>query len=99
MTTVPRNVVPTGGAARWIGRPVQRKEDQRLITGRGRYIDDIVLPGMLHATFVRSSVARGTISHVDVAAAREFPGVAGVFTAACRASAPLRPHGLGRLCA
>ena len=79
MTAVP---VPTGGAARWVGRPVQRKEDQRLITGRGRYVDDVVLPRMLHAAFVRSPVARGTISDVDVTAARAFPGVAGVFTAA-----------------
>ena len=79
MTAVP---VPTGGAARWVGRPVQRREDQRLITGRGRYVDDVVLPRMLHAAFVRSPVARGAISDVDVTTARAFPGVAGVFTAA-----------------
>lgn len=69
------------GAARWIGRSVQRSEDARLITGRGRYVDDLALPGMLHASFVRSSIARGTITHCDVSEARELPGVVAVFTA------------------
>jgi carbon-monoxide dehydrogenase large subunit len=70
-----------GPAARWIGRRVQRKEDGRLVTGRGRYVDDVQLPGMLHAAFARSPVARGTITELDVTAARELDGVVGVFTA------------------
>ena len=72
---------PTG-AARWIGKSVQRSEDRRLVTGRGQYVDDLNLPGMVHAHFVRSSVARGTITNLDVAEARELPGVLAVFTAA-----------------
>ena len=46
--------VPRVAAQRMIGKPVQRREDARLITGRGRYVDDVALPGMLHAAFVRS---------------------------------------------
>jgi carbon-monoxide dehydrogenase large subunit len=71
-----------GSAARWVGQPVPRREDPRLLAGRGRYVDDVVLPGMMHAAFVRSPVARGTIRGIDAAAARELPGVAAVFTAA-----------------
>ena len=59
---------------------MQRLEDPRLLTGRGSYIDDHTVPGMLHAAFVRSPVARGGISSVDVSAARAMPGVAAVFT-------------------
>jgi aerobic carbon-monoxide dehydrogenase large subunit len=70
------------GAARWIGQRMPRREDPRLITGRGRYVDDIQGAGTLHATFVRSSVARGRIVSLDVGAAREATGVAAVLTAA-----------------
>ena len=66
-------------AGRYVGQAVLRKEDPRLLTGRGRYNDDITLPGMLHAHFVRSDVARAKI-HVDVSAAREADGVVAVFT-------------------
>ena len=45
-------------AARFVGQSVQRKEDRRLLTGHGRYVDDVVLPGMLHGAFLRSDVAR-----------------------------------------
>src|SRR3954469_472646 len=68
-------------AARWIGQPVQRREDARLVTGRGRYVDDVNERGMLHAHFVRSPVARGTIAALDVDAARQLPGVVAVLTA------------------
>ena len=74
--------VPRVAAQRMIGKPVQRREDARLITGRGRYVDDVALPGMLHAAFVRSQSARGTITHLDVSAARQHPGVVAVLTAA-----------------
>ena len=74
--------VPRVAAERMIGKPVQRREDARLITGRGRYVDDVALPGMLHAAFVRSQSARGTITHLDVTAARQHPGVVAVLTAA-----------------
>jgi len=67
-------------AGRYVGARVQRLEDPRLLTGRGRYIDDLAVPGMLHAAFVRSPVARGSLSSVDVAAALAMPGVTAVFT-------------------
>ena len=69
----------TGG--RFVGQAVPRKEDPRLLTGRGRYVDDVRLPGLLHAHFVRSDVARARITGLDVAAARRAPGVVAVFTA------------------
>jgi carbon-monoxide dehydrogenase large subunit len=69
-------------AARWVGQSVRRREDPRLLSGRGRYVDDVVLPGMLHAAFVRSPAARGTIRGIDTNAVRQLPGVVAVFTAA-----------------
>lgn len=68
-------------AARYIGKPVLRKEDPRLLTGRGQFVDDVTLPGMLHCAFARSPIARGRIVSIDTAAAREVPGVHAVFTA------------------
>src|SRR3989454_1459974 len=59
-----------------IGQSPRRKEDERLITGRGRFIDDIAPPGLLHLTLVRSVHARARIVHVDATAARTLPGVA-----------------------
>ncbi|MFG2205931.1 xanthine dehydrogenase family protein molybdopterin-binding subunit [Streptomyces sp. NPDC048638] len=64
-----------------IGRSVARREDPRLLTGRGRFVDDIALPGMLHAQFVRSTVAHGTVTGVDLSAVRRVPGVVAAFTA------------------
>ncbi len=69
-------------ATRYVGARVQRIEDGRLLTGHGTYVDDIVLPGMLHARFVRSSMARAAIRNIDTAAAWNAPGVRFVFTAA-----------------
>jgi carbon-monoxide dehydrogenase large subunit len=61
---------------------MQRREDGRLLTGRGQFIADLALPGMLHAVFVRSQVAHGRIRSVDVARAAAMPGVAHVLTGA-----------------
>jgi aerobic carbon-monoxide dehydrogenase large subunit len=61
--------------ARAIGARVLRAEDPRILTGRGRYVDDVVLPGMLHAAFKRSTVPHGRLFSVDVSAARAMPGV------------------------
>ena len=61
--------------AELIGARTPRVEDPRLVTGRGRYVDDIRIPGILHAAFVRSNVAHGRIRSVDVSAARDAPGV------------------------
>ena len=69
-------------ASRYVGARVQRIEDARLLTGRGSYVDDVVLPGMLHARFVRSPVARAAIAAIDTSAALALPGVRFVFTAA-----------------
>ncbi|WP_203074596.1 xanthine dehydrogenase family protein molybdopterin-binding subunit [Falsiroseomonas ponticola] len=65
-----------------IGQPVPRAEDPTLLTGRGRYTDDISLPGQLWAVMVRSPYAHGVIRGIDTTAARAMPGVAGVWTGA-----------------
>jgi carbon-monoxide dehydrogenase large subunit len=63
-----------------IGKRLPRIEDKALITGAGRFVDDIHLPGMLEAAFVRSAYAHARIASVDVAAARAVPGVDAVLT-------------------
>jgi aerobic carbon-monoxide dehydrogenase large subunit len=67
---------------RYAGARINRVEDARLLTGRGTFVDDVSLPGMLHACFVRSPFARAAIRGVDASAARDVPGVRFVFTAA-----------------
>src|SRR5215469_10978211 len=59
----------------YVGRPLRRREDARLLTGRGLYVADLALPGMLHAAFVRSPVAHARIRAVDLARAKAAPGV------------------------
>ncbi len=71
---------PPISAARYIGKRVPRKEDGRLLTGRGTFVDDVVLAGMLHVAFVRSPIARGKITSIDTSLARDMPGVEAVFT-------------------
>jgi len=63
-------------AERHIGRSLLRREDRRLLTGRGQFIADLELPRMLHAAFVRSPVAHARIRSVDLSAAAAVPGVA-----------------------
>jgi aerobic carbon-monoxide dehydrogenase large subunit len=65
---------------RLVGQPVKRVEDSRILTGRGRYVDDLLLPRMLHAAFVRSPVAHAHVRNVDVSTASRSPGVALVLT-------------------
>jgi carbon-monoxide dehydrogenase large subunit len=67
-------------AARFTGQSVPRKEDSRLVTGHGRYVDDVTALGMLHATFLRSDVAAARITRIDVSAAAAVEGVVAVFT-------------------
>jgi carbon-monoxide dehydrogenase large subunit len=69
-------------ATRYAGTRVPRVEDNRLLTGRGTFVDDISRPGMLHACFVRSPFARARLNGIDAAAALALPGVRAVFTAA-----------------
>ncbi len=63
-----------------IGTPVRRKEDQRFLTGKGKYVDDIKLPNQTYAYIVRSQVAHARIAKLDFAAAAKMPGVVGIFT-------------------
>ena len=67
-------------AEKGIGAKVPRKEDQRFITGKGRYTDDINLPGQVHAYFVRSPHAHATINAINKAPAEGMPGVLAVLT-------------------
>jgi aerobic carbon-monoxide dehydrogenase large subunit len=64
------------------GAPIKRNEDARLLTGQALFVDDVELPGMLHAAFLRSNVAHARIRMIDVAAARRREGVVAVYTAA-----------------
>jgi carbon-monoxide dehydrogenase large subunit len=82
-------VIPT--AFRAIGQPLRRKEDQRLLTGRGRFTDDFALDGQLHAAMVRSPHPHARILRIDTARARSMPGVHGVFTGADALADGLRP--------
>ncbi|HEY3606808.1 MAG TPA: xanthine dehydrogenase family protein molybdopterin-binding subunit [Pseudonocardiaceae bacterium] len=65
-----------------IGRARLRKEDARLITGRTRWTDNLVLNGMLHLAMVRSPVAHARITNIDTSTARSMPGVLAVYTGA-----------------
>ena len=65
-----------------LGTRVLRTEDPELLFGEGHYVDDLGLPGALHAVFVRSEFAHGRIVGIDLDDARTAPGVVGVFTAA-----------------
>ena len=77
----------SGGA--WVGRPVRRREDARFLRGEATYLDDLELPGLLEAAFVRSPFAHARLGAVDAGAARALPGVAAVLTAADLDAAPL----------
>ncbi len=76
MTTIDDRPASEIGAAR------KRKEDRRLITGRTRWTDNLVLPGMLHLAMVRSPFAHARISAIDTSEAASAPGVVGVYTGA-----------------
>ncbi len=65
-----------------LGNAVLRLEDPTLLTGAGKYVDDLVETGLLHVAFVRSTVAHGEITSVDVSAAARMPGVVAVYNAA-----------------
>jgi len=66
--------------SKWVGKPLKRKEDFRLLTGRGKYIDDIVLPNMLHAAILRSPYPHAIIKNIDVSEARKLSGVVYILT-------------------
>jgi aerobic carbon-monoxide dehydrogenase large subunit len=66
---------------RKFGAPIRRNEDARLLSGQALFVDDVELPGLLHAAFLRSNVAHARIRAIDVGAARAREGVVAVFTA------------------
>src|SRR5579872_5725795 len=66
----------------FVGQPIERLEDLRLVRGRGQYVDDLARKDMLHAAILRSSVGHGRIRSIDTAAALALPGVHAVITAA-----------------
>ena len=63
-----------------IGQPVRRKEDQRLLTGKGRFTDDFNLPRQAYAVMVRSPHPHAQILQIDATRAMRMPGVLGVFS-------------------
>jgi carbon-monoxide dehydrogenase large subunit len=63
-----------------IGQSLRRREDERFLTGRGQYTDDVVLPGQTYAYFLRSPHAHARIASIDTTAARAMPGVVAIFT-------------------
>ena len=69
-----------GIATRLVGARIKRVEDPRLLQGQGRYLDDVVLAGLLHAAFVRSPHAHAALVRVDARAAKELSGVAAALT-------------------
>jgi CO/xanthine dehydrogenase Mo-binding subunit len=85
-TVAPTSIPPSrqrekpGQVLKWIGQNMKRVEDPRLLTGDGRYIDDIDLPNMLHVAVLRSPMAHARIVSIDTAAAKAVPGVALVMT-------------------
>jgi len=63
-----------------VGQPVHRKEDPRLLTGGGRYTDDITLPGQVWGHVLRSPIAHGRLNGIDASVAKAMPGVLAVYT-------------------
>src|SRR5271168_5472733 len=59
----------------YVGQPLRRREDFKFLTGNGRYVDDIKLPGMLHLAILRSPHAHALITRIDLAAASTAAGV------------------------
>src|SRR5438128_8065832 len=69
----------TVAGERLFGKAIKRREDPRFITGRGQYVDDVKLPGMTYAAFVRSQHAHAKIRRIDASAALKHPGVVAIF--------------------
>jgi len=80
--------------SRWIGKPLKRVEDPRLLTGRGSYVDDLPFQNLHHAAILRSPYAHARVRAIDAADALKAPGVVGVLTGA-DAQALTRPFSVG----
>src|SRR3954452_10011220 len=76
---------------RFIGKPMPRKEDERLITGKGRFSDDFAFEGQTYAAMVRSPYPHARILGIDAGRAQAMPGVLGVFTGADAVADKLGP--------
>ena len=68
-------------AGGYIGTPMPRREDAHLLVGKGTFVDDLELPGVVHAAMLRSPHAHALIRSIDTDAARAYPGVLRVVTA------------------
>ncbi|HET7787339.1 MAG TPA: molybdopterin cofactor-binding domain-containing protein [Myxococcales bacterium] len=79
------------------GQSIKRREDPRLITGKGNYVDDVRLPGTLHAAFVRSPHAHARIRGIDTTAAKKLKGVAAVYTGKDLVAGGMKPIPVGWL--
>ncbi len=77
-----RNAPAKNGPAKWVGQPIRRKEEDRLVRGKGIFVDDQKLMGMLHIRFVRSSYGHAKIARLDVSKAATLPGVVCTLTGA-----------------
>jgi carbon-monoxide dehydrogenase large subunit len=84
-------------AERLFGSSIKRREDPRLITGKGNYVDDVKLPGTTHACFVRSPHAHARIKKIDSTAARKLKGVIAVYTGKEMADSGVKPIPVGWL--
>src|SRR5262249_61152778 len=82
MTDLEQKPRPGETSFRFIGRPVVRKEDERLTTGRGRFSDDFSVDGQAHAVMLRSEDPHARILGIDAGRAKAMPGGLGVFTGA-----------------
>src|SRR3954463_15086265 len=79
------------------GQSIKRREDPRLITGKGNYVDDVRLPGTTHAAFVRSPHAHARIKSIDTAAAKKLKGVVAVYTGKDLIAGGMKPLPVGWL--
>ncbi|MBW0001828.1 MAG: xanthine dehydrogenase family protein molybdopterin-binding subunit [Verrucomicrobia bacterium] len=82
MVTTKENAPEVKSSQGYVGRAMKRVEDPRLVKGIATYVDDLKLPGILHAEFVRSPHAHATVNSIKTEAATQLPGVIGVFTGA-----------------
>src|SRR5438270_4492082 len=82
---------------RLFGSSIKRREDPRLITGKGTFVDDVKLPGTLYAAFVRSPHAHAKIARVGAGAARKLKGVVAVYTGKALVDGGIKPIPVGWL--
>ncbi len=80
--TTNEEVKSVSSPAKWVGQPIRRKEEDRLVRGKGIFVDDQKLTGMLHIRFVRSSYGHAKIARIGVSKAAALPGVVCTLTGA-----------------